>query len=411
MFPDSKRIVFVAYQNLGYDILYKDISKTDYSKDDRKVTEHIDVSFPKGYFDHTKTQFEKTDFTVTPDDIMLGLFGAGNNQSNIGLYGFGAFSLSDYFGNKKLIFMANYFREGKSDNVNFDLTYLYLKNRMDYGAGIFRRNNPFWIYSISDINNLLYNYDYGAKHMEHYGAYGVMSYPFSRFFRVSTKASMSRYERDYISEVDRTDVFANINQLTVSLHYDNVLWAYMFPADGFRGKVSFSQSVDLSGQDFLFSSIDIDLRQYFLIYKKYIFAFRGIGGYIFGRDDEFFKYYIGGYGTLRGHPFLEYSGTKMFLVNAEYRFIFIEGIKFGWPLFFGIGNIGGVLFVDAGSVWDETYTYKNEDGTLRDLKADAGFGFRLFLYPVVILKLDYAWEYTGKKFDDMNVLFSLGFEY
>ena len=102
----------------------------------------------------------------------------------------------------------------------------------------------------------------------------------------------------------------------------------------------------------------------------------------------------------------------MFLFNAEFRFIFIEGIKFGWPLFFQIGGIGGTLFFDCGSAWNNGYDFKNnETGEFRDFNADMGFGFRFNLFPVIIFKLDFAWPYYYNSFGKRELLISLGFEY
>jgi len=173
-----------------------------------------------------------------------------------------------------------------------------------------------------------------------------------------------------------------------------------------------TQVFNLTGQDYSFTSVDIDLRHYFFIDKQYVIALRGVGGKIMGGEKEYFKYYIGGFNTLRGHPFVEYGGSNVFLFNAEFRFTFIESINMGWPLFLKIGNIGGVLFVDAGSAWDNSYTFfNNETDQFEDFKMDMGFGFRLTVYPIVILKLDYAWPYYYGEFGEKEILFSLGYEF
>ncbi|HEY1405896.1 MAG TPA: BamA/TamA family outer membrane protein, partial [Spirochaetota bacterium] len=149
----------------------------------------------------------------------------------------------------------------------------------------------------------------------------------------------------------------------------------------------------------------------FFFFDYYTFAFRLAGGRIFGRDRESFRYSLGGFDTLRGYSFDEFEGDKMFIASAEFRFITIEGIKFGFPLYFGIGGIGGVLFVDAGSAWNNKYHLRKSDGSFDDLKSDIGFGFRLALAPAVSLKLDFAWPYNYKSLGSMNGFFSIGIDY
>ena len=45
----------------------------------------------------------------------------------------------------------------------------------------------------------------------------------------------------------------------------------------------------------------------------------------------------------------------------------------GWPLFFRMGAIGGVLFTDFGSAWDNHYTFiDSTTGRFADFKSDVG---------------------------------------
>lgn len=408
-FPSGNKIAMVAYQNLGYDIMVKDVKGSKrYKETDNAEIIRKDVKYEHTYYDFNQSLLGHYSPGLTSDIFFIGLTGT----VNYGFAGFVQMSLSDNMGDHRVVLTGNYIRQNSRNDLNFDAAYYYLKHRLDVGIGAFSQTNPFLIYSIGDINDLIHNANLGTVYLNHYGGYTIFRYPFHRFLRIDFKGTVSRYEHDYSVYDSRPDVYANLNQLAVGISYDNVLWGRMVPVDGFRGRVSFEQAFNLSGQDFTFSSVDIDLRRYFLINKRYVFAFRGIGGTVFGRDSEYFKYYLGGFNTLRGHPFLGYSGKYMYLFNAEFRFVAVEGIKLGWPLFFGIGQIGGVLFLDAGSVWDGKYRFlDDETGEFEDFKMDMGFGFRLALYPVVVLKLDFAWPFYRKSFGNMDIIFSLGFEY
>ncbi len=408
-FPEGKKIAMVAYQNLGYDIMIKDIrdGKTYPDIPEKEVIKK-DVHYKPTYYNFSQSVLGYYKPGLTSDMFFIGLTGT----VNYGFAGFVQMALSDNMGDHRLVLTGNYIRQKGGNDLNFDAAYYYLKHRLDVGIGAFSQTNPFLIYSIGDINDLIHNANLGTVYLNHYGGYVIFRYPFHRFFRVDLKATVSRYEHDYSIYDSRPDVYANLNQLAVGLSYDNVLWGRMVPVDGFRGRVSFEQAFNLTGQDFCFSSVDVDLRRYFLINKRYVFAFRGVYGTVFGPDAEYFRYYLGGFNTLRGHPFLGYSGKYKFLVNAEFRFTAVEGIKLGWPLFLGIGQIGGVLFLDMGSAWDGKYNFiDDETGNFDDFKMDMGFGFRLALYPVIVLKLDFAWPFYRKSFGDMDIIFSLGFEY
>ncbi|MFC1669986.1 BamA/TamA family outer membrane protein [Spirochaetota bacterium] len=416
-FPGEKKIAFVSYQNSGYDIFFKKLDKSEvYEDNDLNDTQYMSHEYPKSYFMTSKSVFSNYDSWISNDWLFLGIA----YTINMGAAGFVQMAFSDMLGNHRLVFTMNYLQNETEiktfndfqDNFNFDLAYFYLKNRWDFGVGIFRQSNPFMILSISSINELIHNENFSVLYMNNYGGYGIASYPFSRFSRMDIKTSFSRYERNYSDYDLRPDIYTNLNQLSFSLHYDNVLWGGMIPADGFRGKVEVEHAFYFGGNTSTFTTVDIDLRKYFLIFKKYIFAFRGVFGKIFGKDKKYFKYNIGGFNTLRGHPFLGYRGENVFIVNAEFRFVFIEGIKFGWPLPISVGRIGGVLFVDMGSAWDNDYNfYDKGKEKFDDFKTDMGVGLRFAFYPLIILKLDFAWPYYMKSFGNMEFIFSLGFEY
>ena len=408
-YPNKKKIAFVSYQNIGYDIFIKDLTNVDpYPDSEEEDTSFDETVFPSVILNENQYKFEDFSSGLSPDFLMIGATAA----INYGIVGFAQMALSDYLGNHRIIFTTNYFRQDNQNEFNFDLAYYYLKNRWDIGIGAFRQKNPFWIYSISDINDLIQNVHYGTLHMDNYGGYVIAQYPFSRFFKFSVKTSISRYERDYDITDPRNDVFANLNQVSIGLGYDNVLWGRLVPLDGFRGKISFDQSFNLTGHDLSFSSISIDLRRYFLVNKRHVFAFRLMGGKTFGPDGNNFNYFLGGFNTLRGHSLFDYSGQNMFLLNAEFRFTLVERIQLGWPLYLGIGKIGGVLFVDMGAAWDGRFVFLDTNrGRFGDFKTDIGFGLRMVLYPLLILKLDFAWPYDKKSFGKNDIIFSIGFEY
>lgn len=408
LFPDSKAMAFVSYQYGGYNIFMKhDLSPAVYQPSYN--TEHMPVVLPRNYFPLSDAVWDTYHTQLSSDWVIFGLGGT----IGYGFAGFAQMSFSDYLGDNRIIVTTDYLRyDNDAHYLNYDVQYLYLRHRWDYSVGVFRQKNPFGIFTLASINDIIHNAYWSTLSMDHYGVYAVASYPFTKFSRISTRVSSSRYERDFSFIDQRPDVYANLNAVSISYNYDNVLWGFLTPLRGTRGQIMYTQIFDMTGQDFSFSSVDIDFRRYFFLDKQYVFAFRGIGGRIFGEHNEYFKYYIGGFNTLRGHPFVEYGGTNVALFNAEFRFTFIESVRMGWPLFLRFGNIGGVLFVDAGSAWDDSYTFMNrETNAFEDFKMSMGFGFRLTLFPVVILKLDYAWPFYYSYFGRNEIVFSLGYQF
>lgn len=406
-FNDGKRMAFVAYQNLGYDIFLKEIAGVKLDPTNERDTEHHDIDFPPPYFDLTRSEFVPYETRFSTDYLFLGVTGT----TGYGLAGIVQMAVSDYLGNHRIVFTGNYFSYNRQDVYNYDVAYYYLKHRLDYGIGMFRQENPFGVFTLSTVNELIHNVYWDTLYMDYYGVYGIVRYPFTKFYRMTLKATSSRYEVDYALDSERRDAFANLNQLSLSFTYDNVIWGYLGALDGFRGTIGAERTINVTGQDFTFTNVACDLRRYFFINKRYVLALSGSAGKIFGPDSEYFKYYLGGFTTLRGHPIFEYNGKNVFLGSVEFRFIFIEGIKFGWPLFFRTAPLGGVLFADFGSAWDGSYRFRDpETGEFDDFKADFGFGFRLTLFPI-IFKLDYAWPHYYKYIGDKRILFSIGLIY
>ena len=110
--------------------------------------------------------------------------------------------------------------------------------------------------------------------------------------------------------------------------------------------------------------------------------------------------------SLRGYEYLQFQGPRMILVNLEYRYPLIDALIFGWPGRWGIGNIGGTLFFDTGSVFGEPVFIEPMDPRLQprevnglDFWSDFGVGFYMrFGYMVLDFQLGWPtdFSYTGQ---------------
>ena len=89
---------------------------------------------------------------------------------------------------------------------------------------------------------------------------------------------------------------------------------------------------------------------------------------------------------MRGYDFDEITGNRVGLLNLEIRIPFIDELRFGWPIPWGLGGIRGVLFLDFAGVWPRQENALDIKGKrIEDISPDSGFdpwireegGFRL----------------------------------
>jgi outer membrane protein assembly factor BamA len=80
-------------------------------------------------------------------------------------------------------------------------------------------------------------------------------------------------------------------------------------------------------------------------------AMRVMGQSSHGRDAN--RFYVGGYGSLRGYDRRALSGTQIMLVQGELRFPLVRGLVFAVPAPWMFPTISGALFADAGWGWED----------------------------------------------------------
>lgn len=408
-FPDTKKMVFNSYYIYGYDIAEKKLSDSGNQENadveelplDRfKVPSLQEVVFLRG-IDNYRMRIE-------PEILGLSL-----GYSAYGLIGFIQSNFTDMMGDYRV--QTTVFYNSDDKDANFQLTYVDLKERWNWFAGIYRIKNFLNVITLSNLNEIFINSNYDTKSMNRYGFFVGTMYPFNRFFRTELKFSSSRYEKEFYPIYEKEDIAGNLHDVSAALIFDNTLWGKSYPVQGNRSFLQYSSSVDLSGHDIDIQHVDLDFRQYFRLTRKYSFAFRTVYGRVFGPDAELFPYEIGGFFTIRGHPFRAYRGTEMALMNVEFRFPFVEAIRFGWPFQFTLGEIGGLWFVDMGAAWGpEEFRFQDEDGRFDTVKASYGFGLRAVLLPFIIFRLDFASPWDGKRGKPISKWqgeFSIGFDY
>jgi hypothetical protein len=127
------------------------------------------------------------------------------------------------------------------------------------------------------------------------------------------------------------------------------------------------------------TTFNADLKLYFKPAARHVFAFHAeySGWYRANRIGQMF---IGALSGVRGLPARYDDGTRRWIANCEYRFFS--------PVSILTVDLGGVVFTDAGQVWN-----RDADPRLFDTPWTWGFGVRLGLSRIAaerIIRIDWA---------------------
>ena len=320
-----------------------------------------------------------------------------------GFRGGSYFALSDMFGNHTIVFATDLVNT--IDQSNFQLFYLYMAHRINWGGGIFHTK-----YYYVDSDDRLFS-------DRVYGALGYFSLPFSKFTRAELDLTQISIDRKYY-DPPYDDRSVKVFLPSLSLINDTVIWGHTGPVNGSRSLLSYEYAPYISPRSLSYGAAMMDYRKYLHFKKRYDFAFRLAGGFSHGQDKK--KFFLGGisdwiepslgseniYGIndlyfgnvitpLRGYKYFDVAGTKFFLTNLELRYPFVEHFVMKFPLPLSIHYINGAIFYDMGAAWDENKKFKGgttEGGSkLEDIKAGFGFGARANL-GFLVLKYDVAWQ-------------------
>lgn len=316
------------------------------------------------------------------------------------------FLLSDMLGDQILFFGISAFQTGRVDDLvdsfSGQLLYLNLSRRLNYGGGVFRFKGRY--------RDVAYNvYD-----EETYGASVVASYPFSRFRRLEFQLGLERSERVDVPDACERGILcptkrSDPRDLTrsgllstnlVSFVKDNTLWLPTGPIDGgrynltaglttcFECKRPSAADSTLTNRGTLLEHylLTADLRRYLRVTLRSAYAVRLYGYYSDGAIPG--RAVLGGPHRLRGYPLFSLAGSRLWLLNQEYRFPILHGLALAFPIGeLRFPGIQGAFFTDLGSSWLEGQDYESAWGSY-------GMGFRTSLGAPLVLRLD-----VGKRFE------------
>jgi hypothetical protein len=351
------------------------------------------------------------------------VYGAAGYNTFWGLQGTTQVAISDIMGDHRMFFSTNLFADLR--NSNFDVFYLYLPKRIDYGLGAYHHVNFF----LSDAGLIRYR---------NYGAQFLMSRPFNKFTRLDFSLNSFNVDLEYLETSDPTQ---RVRALLpgISLSYDNSLWlnGLAAPLDGMRAQVSFVMSPRYTSDSPEFKTVSIDIRKYWKIGKIYSLGWRiasGASDSDHGQSQQFFlggvdnwlnRSFNGGIRVrdirdvyfsefitpLRGFAYYQQVGNKFFLSNMEFRFPLIQRLTLGWPLPLDFPLIMGNIFWDVGSAWTDNKTWKGvSKGKFQDLLMAYGIGARINL-GFILFRIDTAWTYDLDNSSIPHYYFSLGYDF
>jgi Tol biopolymer transport system component len=308
-------------------------------------------------------------------------------QSNVGLAGQTVVSFSDVLGNHSFLIGAAVYGSLADSDLLFQ--YMNLENRIHYGVALYQFRNDFYLFTAADNDQFLSQIYRGAE--------VSFSRPFSLFSRIEfglegVSVSERVFQQSFVTgdqeTVDKRGTLYFARPLLAWVH-DNALYGYTGPISGGRQRISAEHAFG----DAEFSTVVADLREYLNIRQRHLFALRVIGAGSVGNDPQRFR--LGGPFTLRGLDYGEIYGPKVALMNAEFRFPFIDDLALGWPLPLRFRGIRGVFFFDAGAAWDDNESFRAFDNRksggfrLEDVVASYGFGTRVNL-GFFVLRYDLA---------------------
>jgi outer membrane protein insertion porin family len=152
------------------------------------------------------------------------------------------------------------------------------------------------------------------------------------------------------------------------------------PTHGGLNSLSVEFAGWLGGADF--GKFGSDLRRYWRVGGKTVFASRLMFGLATGNPPFLEQYLVGGGETLRGYRNDRFPGTHMALLNTELRIPLQE-------------NLAGVLFADVGDAWGGAFARDFGD---TDFTAHLGYGVGVRLItPIGPIRIDYGIGSEGQE--------------
>lgn len=296
--------------------------------------------------DDKKKRHEKLRFHVeSAPSVAVGVADDGTVLSNAQII------LSDLLGDHRMFFDF----QSVSTFSNFNYAYLNLKHRLNWSvfATDFR---DFYIIQSAVTGATLRTREFSRFT----GAGGQISYPFNKFYRVSTSAGY--FQRSINRPLGQIDAFGNplfasltetFPQFSWSLNGDTTRFKEFGPYHGQRFELlqAWAPTLSASGDTDLYRSgpfvnTVLDYRLYRRATSRSLLALHLVG--IVSNGQGYNIYSTGGLNQLRGYDYREFFGSRVSFMNLEFRFPLVDALAFPFGI---IRDLRGFLFLDVGTAW------------------------------------------------------------
>jgi hypothetical protein len=393
----------------------------------RALMDSFDFNLP----DTTRFRDGRYKVRLTPEYVSQPSIGYQQGGFGQGTYGGTTIVLSDLLGDHRLALSGSI--NGQLADATVFAGYTSLGRRLQYTTGVVQQ--PVYLLSnatqepYGDVPNQ-YVQTQEINRLVIREVFAAALYPLNRFTRWELGARFSNVDQqvfpyrrvvDYsyglASGFERGDTRNVASANTVSPYVafvtDNTLFGYTGPISGKRARFQ----VEPSRGTWNYTEYLADARSYIPILFNYVtFATRFTTSLSVGEDEQRFPKWIGRPDFIRGYNrddlgsitctglpsddgsacnTVETIGSRVAFANAELRFPIIRRLDLGF-LPMGLPPLDGLVFYDAGVAWSSGQTVSmsrpaNYDfSKQRALLRSYGFGFRLNLFNIAIVRWDYA---------------------
>jgi hypothetical protein len=392
--PEGDGIVFAAMDNQNFYIYRFEGLGVDDTLGFLHTEEQVRPSWEWELPDRDSIQVERVEKYSRDFSLDIAEGGVGFS-SDFGSSQGALLMLSDLMGDQLIAFQIYNNASSTSDflsSFSGSATYINRKKRLNYGMGAYHFKGDFFDLRYSD----------SPFTERQFGTFFLLGYPFSKFLRLESMLFLSHSQReDFVTDFSRDSyLVSNV----FSLIKDNSLWLPTGPIDGERINITLGITNDLTRAQTDNATFQVDFRKYFRTSLLTSYAVRVLGRISEGTLPE--RMYIGGSWTLRGYPRYSILGTRVLLLNQEWRFPLLHRLIFRFP--FGdmaFPPFQGALFFDVGNAWD-----KGDD--FDDFLGSFGLGVRFSLGGPLVLRFDFSRTtdfHTVSK--DTKVDFFFGYNY
>jgi len=392
--PDGNDLVFTGYQDFGFHIYRQHLIDTIVvASTEAKPGQ---VFWKPGKLDnkHFKSAIEyKTEYSF---DIAQSALSYDPVYGSLGGL---QVALSDMLGNHHYHFLLANTAESKDEiltSFNVAVTYINRKHRLNWGVGFYHFYGEY------------YNDFDGYFNERQIGGLAYVNYPISKFNRIETSTYLRYSDKDqWLFQFRRR---AALMTNYISLISDNSIWDVSGPIEGHRYNLTFGLTSRLD-EVRLYNKIALaDIRHYLRLGKYSAYANRLFAFHSEGIEPQ--RIYFGGSWSFRGFDRREWYVKNVVFTSNELRFPLIDNliIDFPWgPI--GFQAIRGALFFDAGYVSDDEFRFL-DDKFFDDLLGSIGFGFRVALGRVMVLRFDFSRTTDFVKLsDDTDFEFFFGWNF